>query len=48
MANDALNLLCNQDLYSEFSVHAINEAKKYDILKVLPLYEQVYKQALDS
>ena len=48
MANDALNLLSNQKLYTEFSEHAINEAKTYDILKVLPLYEQVYKQVLES
>ena len=47
MANDALNILSNQELYSEFSEHAIKEAKTYDILKVLPLYEQVYKQALE-
>jgi len=48
MANDARNLLNNQELYSKFSEHAIKEAKTYDILKVLPLYEQVYKQALES
>jgi len=47
MANDALKLLTNKELYQQFSNRAFEVAKSFDIKNVLPLYEAAYKEALE-
>ncbi len=46
MANDAISLLSNDELYHSFSSNANQVAKEYDLPKVLPLYEEAYQEAL--
>ncbi len=48
MAANALKLLTNPKLLEEFRHNAFNQAKKFDIEKVLPLYEKIYQQTLVS
>ncbi len=46
MATNAISILKHDDTLSEFKQNAFLEAKKFDILNVLPLYEEVYTKAL--
>ena len=39
-------LLKDDDLLESFKTNAYNEAKKYDINDVVPLYEEEYKKLL--
>ena len=48
MSNDAISLLSNTTKYNEFTQNAILAAKEYDICKILPLYEAVYREALET
>lgn len=48
MSNDAISLLSDKRKYNEFSQNALSVAKKYDICEILPLYEAVYLEALDT
>ena len=48
MSNDAISLLSDKRKYNEFSQNALSVAKKYDICEILPLYEAVYREALDT
>ena len=48
MSNDVISLLSDKRKYNEFSQNALSVAKKYDICEILPLYEAVYREALDS
>jgi len=45
MAKNALKILAEDDTLNLFKRNAFNEAKKFDILKILPLYETVYQKA---
>ena len=46
MANDAINLLTDEELYEELSLNALRVAQSFDIKNILPLYEAAYKEAL--
>ena len=46
MADDAISLLSDGEKYRSFSVQANQIAKHYDLPKILPLYEEVYQEAL--
>ncbi len=46
MAQNGLKLLKNDVLMEEFRQNAFIQAKKFDIAKILPLYEKVYNQLL--
>lgn len=46
MAEDAIRLLSDNDLYEQFSKQAFNHSKKFDIAQVLPIYEEVYNSVL--
>jgi len=46
MAANSIRLLKDKNLWQEFSENAFNQAKKFDLDKVLPLYEKLYKQTL--
>ncbi len=46
MATNAIRLLKDKNLLEEFRQNAFNQAKKFDIERVLPLYEKLYQQTL--
>jgi len=46
MGADAISLLSDDVVYRQFSERAYEVAKRYDISKVLPLYEAAYQEAL--
>ncbi|WP_430908627.1 N-acetyl-alpha-D-glucosaminyl L-malate synthase BshA [Maribacter sp. 2-571] len=48
MAENAIRVLRDDTVLDRFKEDAYREAKKFDILKVLPLYEQIYKKAYDA
>ena len=48
MSNDAISLLSDKRKYNEFAQNALSAAKEYDICKILPLYEAVYLEALET
>ena len=48
MSNDAISLLSDKRKYNEFAQNALSAAKEYDICKILPLYEAVYREALET
>lgn len=46
MAANALKILADDATLAEFRANALNVAKQFDIKKILPLYEDLYHQAL--
>lgn len=48
MAENAMFILRDEKTLEEFKNNSVKEAEKFDILKVLPLYEEVYKRAYKS
>jgi len=48
MASNALKILHNNEVLSAFKKQALAVAKKFDIEQILPLYEAVYKKALEK
>ncbi len=47
MSQKAISLLSDQTLYKKMSYEAYNTAKKYDINRILPMYENCYKKFID-
>lgn len=48
MAVNALKILSDTSVLEKFKENAVKSARKFDILNVLPLYEEVYEKAYDS
>jgi N-acetyl-alpha-D-glucosaminyl L-malate synthase BshA len=48
MAQNALKILSDEKVLEAFKIRALKSAEKFDILNVLPLYEEVYKKAFQS
>lgn len=48
MAKNAITILENDEVLEQFKLNAIREADKFDIQKVVPLYEEVYERAYKS
>ena len=48
ISNDAISLFSDKAKYNEFAQNALSSAKEYDIFKILPLYEAVYREALEA
>lgn len=48
MTANALRLLKNPELHETFRENAYNQARKFDIQKILPLYEAYYKETLEK
>ncbi len=48
MANNAIKILEDEKRLEEFKQNAYNAALKFDILRVLPLYEAIYEKAYKS
>ena len=46
MAANALSILKKDNVLEQFKAQARNEAKKFDINKIVPMYEEVYLKAL--
>lgn len=46
MAANALKLLKDNALMEQFKQNAFTQAKKFDIEKILPLYEKIYQQTM--
>lgn len=48
MAKNAIAILQNDETLEEFKLNAVRESHKFDIRRVLPLYEEVYERAYKS
>jgi N-acetyl-alpha-D-glucosaminyl L-malate synthase BshA len=48
MANGGISLLKDPEKWSQFSQSALINAKKYSLAEILPQYETVYRQVLES
>ncbi|RKS03219.1 N-acetyl-alpha-D-glucosaminyl L-malate synthase BshA [Flavobacterium sp. 102] len=48
MAENALKILANDETLSQFRANALDVAKQFDIKKILPLYENLYLQAIND
>ena len=47
MASNAIKILSDKSLKRKYRFQAFENAKKYDIKKIIPLYESVYQEALN-
>tara|TARA_B100000700_G_scaffold86404_1_gene97218 strand:+ start:144 stop:1271 length:1128 start_codon:yes stop_codon:yes gene_type:complete len=47
MASNAIKILSDKSLKKKYRSQAFENAKKYDIKKIIPLYEKVYDEALN-
>ena len=47
MAQNAIKILTDNSLEKQYRTQAFENAKKYDIKKVIPLYEKIYNEALN-
>ena len=43
MINDSIMILSNQNIMEKFKINARKRAEYFDIHKIVPLYEEVYK-----
>jgi N-acetyl-alpha-D-glucosaminyl L-malate synthase BshA len=48
MAENAIKILVDEQTLSKFKSNALNQAKRFDIQKVLPQYESYYEEVLAS
>ena len=46
MAENAIKILVDEQTLSKFKSNALNQAKRFDIQKVLPQYENYYEEVL--
>ena len=47
MASNAIKILSDKSLKKKYRSQAFENAKKYDIKKIIPLYEKIYDEALN-
>jgi N-acetyl-alpha-D-glucosaminyl L-malate synthase BshA len=48
MAKNAIDLLKNEEKLKQFKLRAFGQAKKFDILNILPMYERLYNRVVQS
>jgi N-acetyl-alpha-D-glucosaminyl L-malate synthase BshA len=48
MSQDAISLLKDNEKLKQFKINALETAKLFDIQQIMPLYEQIYYQAIQS
>jgi N-acetyl-alpha-D-glucosaminyl L-malate synthase BshA len=48
MKNNALKLLKDKDLYNQFSKQALEIAESFNLEKILPMYEQMYRSVVEK
>ena len=46
MASNAIKILSDKSLKNKYRSQAFENAKKYDIKKIIPLYEEIYDEAI--
>ena len=46
MASNAIKILSDNSLKKKYRSQAFENAKKYDIKKIIPLYENIYNEAI--
>ncbi len=46
MAKNTITLLSNEETYKQFKVNAFEQAKKFDLNYILPMYEKLYKEVI--
>lgn len=46
MAKNAISILKDDEILAKFKASAFEQAKEFDILKILPMYEELYKEVL--
>lgn len=47
MSKNAISILKSNEIHQQFKTAAFEVAKKYDILNILPLYENLYNKAIE-
>jgi glycosyltransferase involved in cell wall biosynthesis len=47
MAADAIRLLENEEMLKQFRLHALAQARKFDIQNILPQYEAYYQEVME-
>ena len=48
MAKNALKMLSNEDQLNKFKANALKQAQKFDVKKILPLYEKLYEDCIEG
>lgn len=48
MAKNTIALLSDDKKYQQFKANAFEQAKKFDIDNILPMYEKLYKEVIDA
>lgn len=48
MSQNAISILKNNATLKQFKLNALENAKQFDIQKILPLYEKIYQEALTT
>lgn len=48
MAKNAIAVLSNENVHREFRKNALMQAEKFDAVRILPMYEEIYDQAMYS
>ena len=46
MAKNTIALLSNDELFQQFKINAYEQAKKFDLDIVLPMYEKLYEEVI--
>lgn len=44
MAKNAVHILSENDTLAQFRANALEQARKFDISKIVPVYEALYKR----
>ena len=47
MAKNAIELLKDEEKLKQMKLQAFGQAKKFDLLNILPMYEKLYKSVID-
>ncbi|KQR93732.1 N-acetyl-alpha-D-glucosaminyl L-malate synthase BshA [Chryseobacterium sp. Leaf180] len=48
MSNYTIKILSNEDLLAEMKINAKQQANKFDLKNILPIYEEMYKTAISN
>ena len=48
MSSNAIRILSDKSLKRKYRSQAFENAKKYDIKKIIPLYEEIYNEAMNN
>ncbi len=44
MAKNAISILKDDEVLNQFKANAFEQASKFDIAKILPMYEELYEE----